>query len=125
MIKSFADLAANERTYLSWIRTAIAMMTFGFLVEKFELFLRVVSAQIHIKDDLQTSVAIEAVGIMMMTISVIMMIGATARYLIQRKNILSEKHADGVSSAIGLVLSLFLIIISLFLIGYIWLRLFY
>ncbi len=31
---------ANERTFLSWIRTSIAIMAFGFVVEKFTLFLR-------------------------------------------------------------------------------------
>jgi len=31
---------ANERTFLSWIRTAIGIMAFGFVVEKFSLFLK-------------------------------------------------------------------------------------
>ncbi|MBC7106513.1 MAG: DUF202 domain-containing protein [Firmicutes bacterium] len=31
---------ANERTFLSWVRTAIAILAFGFLVEKFSLYLR-------------------------------------------------------------------------------------
>ena len=39
MIKNFGDHAANERTFLAWVRTAIAVMAFGFLVEKFDLFL--------------------------------------------------------------------------------------
>jgi len=30
---------ANERTFLAWIRTAISIMAFGFVVEKFSLFL--------------------------------------------------------------------------------------
>ena len=40
MIEHHTDHAANERTFLAWIRTAIAIMAFGFLVEKFDLFLR-------------------------------------------------------------------------------------
>jgi putative membrane protein len=40
MIKNFSDHAANERTFLAWVRTAIAIMAFGFLVEKFDLFLK-------------------------------------------------------------------------------------
>ncbi|MCU0972298.1 MAG: DUF202 domain-containing protein, partial [Gammaproteobacteria bacterium] len=35
-------LFATERTLLAWNRTAIALMGFGFLVERFGLFLRVV-----------------------------------------------------------------------------------
>lgn len=31
---------ANERTFLAWIRTSIAIMAFGFVVVKFSLFLR-------------------------------------------------------------------------------------
>ena len=31
---------ANERTFLAWIRTAIGIMAFGFVVEKFSLFLK-------------------------------------------------------------------------------------
>jgi uncharacterized membrane protein YidH (DUF202 family) len=30
---------ANERTFLAWIRTSIAIMAFGFVVEKFTLFI--------------------------------------------------------------------------------------
>jgi putative membrane protein len=31
---------ANERTFLSWCRTAVSLLAFGFVVEKFEMFLR-------------------------------------------------------------------------------------
>ncbi len=39
MIKHYTDHAANERTFLAWIRTAIAVMAFGFLIERFDIFL--------------------------------------------------------------------------------------
>ena len=32
MIRNFGDHAANERTFLAWVRTSIAVMAFGFLV---------------------------------------------------------------------------------------------
>jgi putative membrane protein len=41
MIPRYNDHAANERTFLAWVRTAIAIMAFGFLVERFDLFLRI------------------------------------------------------------------------------------
>jgi putative membrane protein len=39
MIRNFNDHAANERTFLAWIRTGIAVLGFGFVIEKFNLFL--------------------------------------------------------------------------------------
>jgi len=39
MIGGYSDHAANERTYLAWVRTGIAIIAFGFLIEKFNLFL--------------------------------------------------------------------------------------
>jgi putative membrane protein len=45
MIKRYSDHAANERTFLAWVRTAIAVMAFGFLIERFDLFLRYIAPQ--------------------------------------------------------------------------------
>ncbi len=35
-----ADHMANERTFLSWIRTSLGIMAFGFVVEKFAFFIK-------------------------------------------------------------------------------------
>jgi putative membrane protein len=45
MIERYSDHAANERTFLAWVRTAIAIMAFGFLVEKFDLFVSLATRQ--------------------------------------------------------------------------------
>src|ERR1700732_508407 len=46
MIELSSAHAANERTFLAWVRTAIAVMAFGFLVEKFDLFLEVAARSV-------------------------------------------------------------------------------
>lgn len=35
-----SDHMANERTFLAWIRTNIGIMAFGFVIEKFGIFIR-------------------------------------------------------------------------------------
>jgi len=39
---------AGERTLLSWIRTAIGLIVFGFVIEKFEFFLEEVKSMLNI-----------------------------------------------------------------------------
>jgi putative membrane protein len=44
MITGYTDHAANERTFLAWVRTGIAVIAFGFFIEKFNLFLRTIAS---------------------------------------------------------------------------------
>jgi len=37
MIKNFNDHAANERTYLSWVRTALGIAAFGIAIPRLDL----------------------------------------------------------------------------------------
>ncbi|MGA8865299.1 MAG: DUF202 domain-containing protein [Gallionella sp.] len=39
VIRGYSDHAANERTFLAWVRTGIAVIAFGFVIEKFNLFM--------------------------------------------------------------------------------------
>jgi len=44
MIRSYRDHAANERTFLAWVRTGIAVIAFGFVIERFNLFVLAVAS---------------------------------------------------------------------------------
>jgi len=44
MIHGYSDHAANERTFLAWVRTGIAVIAFGFVIEKFNLFVLTVAS---------------------------------------------------------------------------------
>jgi inner membrane protein YidH len=44
MIRGYSDHAANERTFLAWVRTGIAVIAFGFVIEKFNLFVLTMAA---------------------------------------------------------------------------------
>lgn len=41
------DALANERTFLAWIRTALALAAFGFVIARFALFTREFSSLTH------------------------------------------------------------------------------
>ena len=59
MIERYSDHAANERTFLAWVRTAIAIMAFGFLVEKFDLFVSIAAREMA---DKQAAAHLSSVG---------------------------------------------------------------
>jgi putative membrane protein len=67
-------LFATERTLLAWNRTAIALMGFGFLVERFGLFLRIVLGHpqepLHRHASLAIGVALILLGVLMLFLSV-------------------------------------------------------
>ncbi len=44
MIRAYSDHAANERTFLAWVRTGIAIIALGFVIEKFNVFLLTIAA---------------------------------------------------------------------------------
>lgn len=81
MIKNFTDHAANERTYLAWIRTGVAVMAFGFLVEKFDIFLFYIAQALHKKTPAHSGLHYaQALGMGLVLIGILMMTAATARF---------------------------------------------
>lgn len=44
---NFQEHLANERTFLAWIRTSVAVMAFGFVVVRFSLFLTQLSVMLN------------------------------------------------------------------------------
>ena len=81
MINRFSDHAANERTYLAWVRTAIAVLAFGFLVEKFDLFLEVAALTLGGRAPTASHELVGAVsGLLLVLLGGAMIVVATIRY---------------------------------------------
>lgn len=129
MITKYSDLASNERTYLSWIRTAIAVMAFGFLIEKFELFFSIIKQQTHFKSysriHMNLSKGVEIIGLSMMVVAVIIIFGATIRYIKQREHILNKNEEQAFSTIFGTLFAGLLIFVALLLIAYLLIRIIY
>ena len=119
MIKNYRDQAANERTFLAWVRTAIAVMAFGFLVEKFDLFLRVtapaqtgqVSQPSHLHFGRLSGLTLIVLGTAMIVLAII-------RFLKTAKAIKSEQMNLGPGSHIDIGLATMLVLLGLALFGY-------
>lgn len=125
MTAQFRDLAANERTFLAWVRTAIGVIAFGFLIEKFELLFQLARKQLPHQTTTHipiTSTTIEKVGITMMGIGVLVIITSTIQYTIQKIRILREQEVKAAPIFISSTLALLLVIIALLLIAYVALR---
>jgi putative membrane protein len=112
MIKNFSDHAANERTFLAWVRTAIAVMAFGFIVEKFDLFLEIASPSLagrtlSVPGQKFGNIA----GLALIVLGTAMVAIAAIRFLITAKNIDSQdvRHGAGTRLDIGLALLLILL----------------
>ncbi len=81
MISRYTDHAANERTYLAWVRTAIAVMAFGFLVEKFDLFLEVAAQSLSGKQPTALNQAVgDVAGLLLILLGGAMIVVATMRF---------------------------------------------
>jgi putative membrane protein len=125
MIKNHTDHAANERTYLAWVRTAIAVMAFGFLVEKFDLFLKFadLSTRAHAMPLPHQAIG-GATGLALIVMGPVMMIIATLRFLQTARNIDSPDQHLTVGSRFDIALSVLLTLLGASLLIYLGRRLF-
>jgi len=119
MINRFSDHAANERTYLAWIRTAIAIMAFGFVVEKFDLFLKYLGHSISSKGEhIVGSAYAEIVGLSFIFISIIIFILSTTRYYAHKKAIETETLMTYGSKKTNVLIVLLMVLLAIFLFLY-------
>ena len=115
---------ANERTFLAWLRTSIALIGLGFVVSRFGLFLRELgiavkgsnsilglsSSSIHYPSSL--------LGISMVVLGAILIVYALKNYLQTDKSIEKgtyiPKHSAMYAATISLVVFSIIIIVYLF-----------
>jgi putative membrane protein len=118
MIKRYSDHAANERTFLAWVRTSIAVMAFGFVIERFDLFLQVAAPQLAGRQLSAHGQAFANVaGLAFIAIGVAMIVLAGFRFRQTAKDIESEQDvpSPGERFDLGLAGLIGLLGIALFL----------
>ena len=104
MIEDYSDHAANERTYLAWVRTALAFMAFGLLVERFDLFLQSLPNPAAAARDSASSGVSRTAGMVLILLGVIVLATSTHRYLRFKQLIRSRDRREFAASRTDLVL---------------------
>lgn len=114
MIKNFSDHAANERTFLAWVRTAIAVMAFGFLVERFDLFVETVAPSLSGR---MLSPAGQKfghfAGLTLIVVGTAMVALAMIRFIRNARDIDSDEVKPGAGSKLDLALASLLVLLGL------------
>lgn len=108
MIKRYGDHAANERTFLAWVRTAIAVMAFGFVIERFDLFLQATASQARHPVRLPSAAFANAAGLAFIAIGVAMIAIAGVRFGRTAKAIESEESQPSTGERFDLALAILL-----------------
>lgn len=117
------DHMANERTFLAWIRTSIGIMAFGFVVEKFALFIKKIG-QFFGGGNLSGTIAISTTsqrytsffGILLVLLGAIIGISSYIRYKNISKQI--EKNSYQYSQTLATGLTVLIVMIGIFLTVY-------
>jgi len=109
MIYHYEFHAANERTYLAWIRTALSIAAFGFIVDKFSLW-----ANSAIKPETpHFGYIFDHAGLLMLIVSLIVLAGSTIRFIATSRRIDSEETFPWRYDSSDILLGISLIAIAL------------
>ena len=111
---------ANERTFLAWIRTSIGIMAFGFVVEKFALFMKqmsIILGNSTIENTLPPSHGYSSiVGIFLVGFGTLMSLLTYVRYKKVERQIDDDTYQH--SSSLDLLLLLAVLAVGIFLVIY-------
>jgi putative membrane protein len=115
----------NERTFLAWLRTGIAIIAFGFLIEKFDLFVATMAEAVSVEGrHLPALTGVggvygRGIGHAFIVVGIIFILVATYRFVRTGCMLDDQKtHAPEIAADLSLsvALAVLLIIVSVLLI---------
>jgi putative membrane protein len=114
--KKASDHLANERTFLAWVRTAIAVMAFGFVIERFGILLRELGLKVG-QSPTNTLHYSKWLGITLTLLGLVLLIAALFNFLHVRASLEAERYHPGLlfpvvltalATLIGVLLAIYL-----------------
>jgi len=112
-VKNYTDHAANERTWLAWIRTAIAIIAFGFIIERFELFSRYISVSLGKAGDETLTQGINPLAVLLVLVGIVVLVFSTLRFRRHQKMIEGETDEPYSAGPVVIGLATMLVLASL------------
>lgn len=108
---------ANERTFLAWIRTSIAVMGFGFVVVKFSIFLTQIKIMLNTEVRWQSGGQSEIIGMFLIAAGALLTLMAYLTYSRTKRQIITGGYVG--SNPLILFTVIATLITSAFLIYYV------
>ena len=119
MIERYRDHAANERTYLAWVRTGITVLVLGFIVEKFELFLTslrgLLTDEAHL---VAREKGPEFVSLALVSLGIVVIVAGAIRFFQVRKELESPESLRYRGTLLALILTIALVVFGIYLLLY-------
>jgi putative membrane protein len=103
------DSLANERTYLAYVRTALAFIAFGFVIARFSLFTREFASLVHEKRE-EPGVS-TGFGTAMALFGILVAMLGARRYSATDRG-LREGRVATLSSLTGYIVSIFVAVVG-------------
>ena len=111
-----SDHLANERTFLAWIRTSIALMGFGFVVVKFTLYLKQLSLVLSSRIPVPSRGFSIVIGILLVALGAVMALLGFLRYRHIERQLQNNQYFP--SKTLSILLTIAMIVVSVLLVLY-------
>ena len=114
--KQAAEYLANERTFLAWVRTGIAVISLGFVVAKFSVWLRELAVRLDPRVRVGPTGASLPIGVTLMALGGLLVVLAARRYWVVNHSIVRGKV--GPDHGLIILVTLMVVILAVAMIIY-------
>lgn len=93
-------------------------MAFGFLIEKFDLFISYIGKAIGDEEHFRPSLSAEIVGLGLFLVGILIIVSATVRFFLYKRNIESDESFPYTVMKMNIILSALMVLLAIFLFAY-------
>jgi len=114
--KKATEHLANERTFLAWVRTSIAIMSLGFVVAKFGLWLRELGAHLSPQTQIHSTGLSGPIGMGMIAFGGLLALLAAWRFHVVNRQI--DRGLVSVDRGLVVLIAIAMGVLAVVMVGY-------